>query len=63
MVPNKDVVAGRLLAELARHAHDLAAMERGMIDDMEQERDFRGGGPSRSSGLPTQILLPGRVST
>lgn len=37
MVADKDVVGGRLLAELAQHAHDLAAMERGVIDDMEQE--------------------------
>jgi len=26
-----------LLAELAQHAHDLPAMERGVIDDMKQE--------------------------
>ena len=37
MVANKDVVGGRLLAKLAQHAHHLAAMERGVIDDMEQE--------------------------
>ena len=37
MVADEDVVGGGLLAELAEHAHDLAAMEGGVIDDMEQE--------------------------
>jgi len=41
MVADKDVVGGRLLAELAQHAHDLAAMESGVIDDMEQELPAR----------------------
>ena len=41
MVPNKDVVGRGLLAELAQHAHDLATMERGVIDDMEQELPAR----------------------
>ena len=37
VVADEDVVGGGLLAELAEHAHDLAAMEGGVIDDMEQE--------------------------
>ncbi len=43
MVANKDVVGGRLLAELAQHTHDLAPMERGVIDDVEQELPARDG--------------------
>ena len=37
VVADEDVVGGGLLAELAEHAHDLAAMEGGVIHDMEQE--------------------------
>ena len=37
VVADEDVVGGGLFAELAEHAHDLAAVEGGVIDDVELE--------------------------
>lgn len=34
---SKQVCAGRLMAELAEHSHDLAAVERGVIGDVQNE--------------------------